>query len=539
MPSRPRPPTAPDSDRWTRRSADDPLRRGQRSLFFAGKWAGTRGALSLLVLHRLLPALFLSCATLPLALISGCADEEVATETDKVEARPAATLVDDAVTVDRGFADAVQVADDRLVIPSTGHERTLSRIKVGSVLAGDRAATKPGVKTTNPYGFLRRVTAIKTSGKQTVLSTKKAELSEWIKDGRLDFSSKRSLLDPKAKVPPAGLVTKTLQLQANEGSGAGAGEASTPLLASIDSAVSVSNATLTVKASFDGYFDVRHKDIWGPFDPPEGAAFKSVLTLDPSVAADITLSVSNSSTIDKVWTGAEVTIPIAAPIPVTLSFTPELRCVITAGGSLSVTVGANAGAHLVVGFEGDAGLTHFDITNLSQTPTVTGAVARKSVEGKATVAARCEIVAIPKLLVFDAVGIEGRIGPYEKLTADLCSITNPGGVTTGFTLREEHGLTYGFSGRVQVPILDQGKNFDLLSQADLPADGGEQFLEGNAETCTAKLFDSCAGRADGFFCSEIDPGAGIVCVGGSIAAGHQCGGGMKCTGGTPTEIRCQ
>ena len=97
------------------------------------------------MLHRLLPALFLSCATLPLALISGCADEEVATETDKVEARPAATLVDDAVTVDRGFADAVQVADDRLVIPSTGHERTLSRIKVGSVLAGDRAATKEPV----------------------------------------------------------------------------------------------------------------------------------------------------------------------------------------------------------------------------------------------------------------------------------------------------------------------------------------------------------------------------------------------------------
>lgn len=482
------------------------------------------------MLRQIIPVLFLSCATFAV----GCANDDVASDTQPVLGRPDATLSDDAVTVDQSFADDVEVSADRLVIATAGHEDALATIKVGTVVAGDRAAKK----STNPYGFLRRVTGIKTSGKNTVLSTKRAELSEWIKDGRLDFSSKRSLLDPKKTLTPGGVVTKALKLQANEGEGSGEGEGGTEITASIDSAVTVSNATLTVKAGFDGYFDMRTSG-FGPVSVPTGAAYKSVLTLDPSVAADITLSVTSTTNINKAWTGAEVTIPIAAPIPVTLSFKPELKCTITAGGSLSVTVGTNAGAHLVVGFKGDAGFDHFDVTNLSETPTASASAALKTIEGKATVSARCEIVAIPKLLVFDAIGIEGRIGPYEKLTADLCSIANPGGTTSGFTLREEHGLTYAFSGRIQTPIFDQGKNFDLLSQADLPADGGEQYLVGNAETCKAKSFDSCAGRANGFYCSEVAANAGIVCEGGVIKSGLQCAGGLKCAGGTPTTIDCE
>ncbi|MBX3228781.1 MAG: hypothetical protein KF837_15785 [Labilithrix sp.] len=477
--------------------------------------------------------MFLLCAT----LAAGCATEDPTTERSRLEGRPPPTLVPGAVTADKSFSDDVRVADDRLVIASTGHEDVLSQIEVGTVVAGDRAK---GMKETNPYGFLRRVTKIEKDGADTVLMTEKAELTDWIHDGRLDFSSTKSLLRPGATVGKGKVVTRTLRFQANEqeGSGGGSGEETTSLLAAIDDAVKLENATLTVKASFDGYLDVRHADWWGPFDPPEGAAFKSVLTLEPSISADIVVSVAKDASIDKAWTGPEVTIPIPAPIPVTVSFKPELKCNLSAGGSLGFTVGANIGARGVFGFEGDVGLDHFDQTNLSQAPTASGGLVLKSIEGKATVSVRCEIVALPKVLAFDALGMEGRMGPWLKLSSELCALENEGGKASGVTLREEHGLTGNIAARVQVPIFDQGHNVDLAS-FDFALGDGDHYLHGSADTCKLPLADSCAGRADGLYCSELAPDSAIICEAGVIARGLQCEANAKCTGGTPDAIQCQ
>ena len=151
----------------------------------------------------------------------------------------------------------------------------------------------------------------------------------------------------------------------------------------------------------------------------------------------------------------------------------------------------------------------------------------------------CELLAVPVLLAFDSVGLKGEVGPYVSLTANACvNYSKPANdVDAGFNLYEQHGLAGEFKGRVQVPFLGAGKDFDLISVRALKSD--EKYLVGNASTCEIKLVDSCKGRPDGFFCSVQDPYSGIVCEGGQIASGLQCAETQKCVGGTPTSIDCE
>lgn len=55
-----------------------------------------------------------------------------------------------------------------------------------------------------------------------------------------------------------------------------------------------------------------------------------------------------------------------------------------------------------------------------------------------------------------------------------------------------------------------------------------------------QLFDSCKGRADGVYCSQLDPNSAIVCEGETIASGQQCAG-TRCIGpdGPGNKIQCE
>ncbi|MFO0742806.1 MAG: hypothetical protein U0270_43430 [Labilithrix sp.] len=470
-----------------------------------------------------------------LALLTGCAAESagISTDTDPVESTStkAPIFAEKAINVDQSFSDAVQVNDGSLVVPTS----MLGKIEIGSILAGDRS-TKGNA---NPYGFLRKVVGIEKKGKETTLVTTKAELADWIHVGKIDFSSKRSLLTGKTQ-KDTGVTTRSLHFLADDKqAGGGASEASAKMDAKIGDSISITNASITMKASFDGYFEIRRKDIRFLPDPPDGAAFKAVLTLDPSVAADLTWTIKNEASITQEWKGADVLIPIAAPIPLTVRYAPAVKCNISASGEAGFTVGANVGAHAVVGFQGDAGFDHFDTTNLSEAPSFTGALALKSVQGKATVSTECELVGVPELLAFDAVGMSGRLGPYASLTATACANVNAGGASAGFTLAEEHGITETFSGRVQIPLLGAGKDFELWSGKQAFG-GGPTYLAGDEKTCEAPLYDSCSGKSDGFHCSEVDAFSGIVCKNGQILKGIQCADpSLTCTGGSESAIQCQ
>lgn len=466
-------------------------------------------------------------AVLASSVATGCASPPAGPtvlDVDHAESTETPVFAASAVNVDQRFSDAVDVKDGSLVIPTS----MADHIDVGAIVAGDRA--RQGSK--NPYGFLRRVTAVEAHGSETTLVTSPATLSDWLKSGRIDFRSRRSLFTGAA-AKDTGVATKTLKLQ-GDGQTTG-GPASATLATDVEHTLALSNAsvslagTVTVQASFDGFFDTQSE---------KGTAFKALLTLDPSFAAEITWAVSKSASGESSWKAAEAVIPIAAPIPITLRYSPELICNVSASGDGSFVVAANLGAHAVVGFEGSASLDHADTTNLSREPTLSGSFAAKSLHGKATVATGCEIVLNPEVLVFDAAGLAGRIGPYANLTATACANANAGGADAAFTLVEEHGVTESFTARLQIPVLGIGKDFSLWSGKQ--SFGGPTYLAGDANSCNAPSVDSCAGKTDGFHCSEVNAFSGIVCQNGQILKGLQCAAtSLSCKSGDESAIQCE
>jgi hypothetical protein len=484
-------------------------------------------------------------SALILACIVGCggsgADEP---EPMPVTGPEPITFTKDAVNVDQTFANQVDVLDDRLIIPTRAAR---SDIKRGTILAGNRSS-KGGAK--NPYGFLRKVEQVRTEGDRTILLTKRAELADWIENGDLRYDEEESLFEG------AGKTTRT---RANGGGGSGASSASAPFTADLEGdettspngrarlrpVVRVRNGSIDLNASYDGYFSVRRK--WGF---PVGVRFRSHLTLDPVFAADIEAGIAVTGeplgvgTIvgvplwEKEWSGAGVIVPLPGPIPLTLRFQPQLQCSVRASGQLTATVRARIASHMAIGFEGSLGIGDFTLTDISEAPTFSPSVSFLGAEGKAMMSAECALLLVPMVLAFDAVGLSGSVGPYVSLNANACAkFERADGFDVGFQLYEQHGLAGQFGARVQVPFLGWGKDFNLVSVRTLKSD--EAYLVGDKSSCQVSSQDSCEGRADGFYCSEMVPSSGFVCQGGQIALGRQCASNQRCTGGTATRIDCR
>jgi hypothetical protein len=495
------------------------------------------------------------------AAAPGCSSSDDTSSSDSAkkkdiyaEKRPP-VLVNEAVNADQAFADDAVVADDSITIPTAGHEAMIAKIKEGTVLAGNRTS-KPLADDAqdlgpNPYGFLRKVKSISVVGPNTVLKTEKASLDEWLQDGDIDWSSTKSLLDGTVQIAPPDadgktVTTKSLHIlteDSKETNTSGSGSAAiNATLGSGGVGVKVSNAQFTMGAKYEGYMKVRYKELRFLPDPPTGVAYKSLLTLDPEVSADIEFKVTGSATLAETeWNTRAFAVPLPGPVPTTLRLEPTIKCSLAAGGEISVVINAKIGAHAATGFQGDAGFTHFDLDDISQPATPTGGFTFKSVNGKVAVTGKCEIQAKPILLAFDAIGLQGKIGPYVSIAGNACGGASAGGANGGFTLTEEHGISGEFGGRIQVPVIGVGKDFEGLG-IEIPL--GEHYLVGSEKTCEAPEAppsqDSCEGKSDGFHCSEVNAYGGIVCQGGQIASGLQCDSvDKKCTGGTATTINCQ
>jgi len=475
------------------------------------------------------------------AVSQGCSSE---TEPDPFAVATPVTFTQQALNVDQHFADSVKVEDARIVVTAdASNEALLARMKPGTILAGNRESVTADLATAkNPYGFLRRVVAVKREGATAIVDTEPAELADWIENGDIDFSQTASLL--------TGADTKSVSTQGGvqiRSNGAGQGAATSPLNQTLEGKeqtspagvkfrpiVKLSNATLSLNAKYDGAFQVRRN-----FGIPTQVKFRSRLTLDPVVAADITAGAKGMGDLAEVWVGPSAVIPIAAPIPLTVRFQPELKCTLSASGSVTATVRVELKGHGVAGFEGSAGLSGFDLTDLSESPTLQRQMNFVGVEGKATLSATCEVLAVPVLLAFDAVGIKGRVGPFVSLNGEVCASynQNQNDPMAGFSIYEQHGLSGSFAGRVQIPFLNKGKDFDLVSVKLLKSE--PIYLVGKKDQCTIGSKDSCAGKKDGFYCSELTSYGGYYCEAGSIALGNQCPTGKTCTGGTKTTIDCK
>jgi hypothetical protein len=503
----------------------------------------------------------LALAVASFALLQGCSssddgdDSRPKTAEDRFRTREPVTYNDNAVNADRHFSDSVDASQpNKLIVPTAGNEDLLAKVSVGTILAGDRNAKDDINTSKNPFGFLREVTGITKDGANTVIETKQAELDQWVKNGDIYYNDPTSLFEGGN----AGITTKTLHIQTDTGGGSGSGSAAINGAFEGDEVqneagykvkpkISFSNGALQVNAKYDGYFRVR--TTWGF---PRGVKMKSLLTVDPYVGTDVSVGVQVVGSESGVHIGVTpgitiaekaidmpgVLIPIASPIPLTVRFHPRLKCSLSGNGQATVTVRAELRAHAAVGFEADASFSGIDTKDLSESPTLSPTFQFKGGQIQATIGAECEIVAVPEVLAFDALGLSGEVGPYMDLSLTACVNGNVQTQTVdgGFTLTEQHGLQLQFSGRAQVPLIGAGKDFPLLTVHTAKSD--QNYLVGNKDTCSIKTKDSCDGRTDGFYCSVENTYSGIVCKGGQVESGLQCDPSKKCVGGTETTIRC-
>jgi len=506
--------------------------------------------------------LLVACGVVSFALLQGCSSEgdDDSKKDDPFAKREDPVFVDKAVNADHKFSNAVDATDPKkLVLPTAGNSETISKLEVGSILAGDRDTKTTDLNDSkNPYGFLRKVTGIKTDGANTVIETEPATLDEWLKNGDIFYDNPNSLFGDDVTTG-GDLGTKALKILAESGGGSGSGSAAinqefagdeitTDKGYKIKPIVRFSNGNLQMNAKYDGYFRVRTF-----IGIPTKVSMKSLLTVDPYIGTDLTIGVgvqgsepglhfgvTPSITIaEKVWNGPGIVIPIAAPIPLTVRFHPRLKCSLSGAGEATGTVRAELRAHAAVGFTAEASLGGIDTRNLSEQPTLSPTFQWKGGQVKGVIGAECQLVAVPSVLAFDAIGISGEVGPYIGVDLNACVTGNVQSqdVSGGFTVSEQHGLQLQFSARAQIPVVSVGTDIPLLTVHTLKSE--EKFLLGKKETCELKTEDSCNGRSDGFYCSVKNTWTGIVCDNGTVKAGLQCENETKrCVGGTATEIRC-
>jgi len=455
------------------------------------------------------------------------------------------------------FANTTSVEDGRLVVAmDADNEIVMSNVKVGTIIAGNRDTQNADLTLSkNPYGFLRRVKDVSRSGNQAILVTEQANLEDWMEEGDIAMGDGQKSIFEDATSP----TTQSAGVHILGGS-SGAAQAGSSEEASLEGDdktdptskitvrpyAKVSNTKWALNAKYDGAFQLRKS--W--FIPTGVKRAKALLTMDPTVSADIEVGVRVTgggtaiggpngypvASMEKTFTGKSVMIPIDAGIPVTLRFEPQLKCSISLQGSASAKFRAQLQVHAAAGFEYD-GSFH----DLSQAPSLNPSFlhpvdAKVELDGTA----ECDLLMVPAVLAFDAVGLEGKVGPYVSLNANACVVYDATTAKTrvGFDAYEQHGLYGEFAGRVQVPIIGVGKDFSLITWHGLKSNPA--YLVGDGNTCNVQSKDSCAGKPDGFYCSELVSYSGYYCKSGAISMGRQCDDASKtCKSGDASKIVCQ
>lgn len=438
-----------------------------------------------------------------LSLLQGCVppeEEETGGDSTAISTR-GLRFTNETINVDQTFSDTARVEENRITVPKEPNRAVLLKMRQGNILAGNRdKRTIDLTKSQNPYGFLRRVKQMVPDGANMIILTEPASLEEWLDEGDIDFNDVTT-----SPFRSTDLRVLTLDPLGNGDETPGTGSGSTgldsqeegPETESPDKkykfkpVIKFANSSFKLNAKHDGYFRVRKTA-----GVPKKVDFRSHVVLDPEVAADITAGISigrdlaNSERItgqlpdwEKSWRMNTAPIPIGGPIPITARFTPEIFCRIRAGGALTATVRAQLSAHGEIGFEGTATWTKFDWKDLSQTPTFNPKFNLVGVRGQASMKAECGVYAIASLLLFDAAGVEGKVGPRVSLNANACAVYNNEKKEVGydFNLFEQHALVVQFGGRVQMPGLGLGKTFSFKA-IDL-TQSKENYFVGDREMC--------------------------------------------------------
>jgi hypothetical protein len=511
-----------------------------------------------LKLRQVLPL----AALVVIAIASGCSSSSSDTapplpQNADFDTPMQASMKPGALKANQHFANTVSVEDGQIVVPlDDSNQKQLANIQVGSIIAGNRDTVTPDLTTSkNPYGFLRKVDAITPGDGQVTLITEQASIDDWMDEGDIligeGVPSMFNDVDPSAPATQSlhvlgGNASTTPSTSSEAGSVEGDPVTDPIKKITVRPFATVSNVNWALNPKLDGTLKIR-KTFWVPTGIKQA---QLLMTMDPAVSADIEVGVRVSgggtaiggangyplASMNKSWSGKSIVIPLDAGIPVTVRFEPQLQCTVSVQGSTSVKFRSELKIHAAAGFNYDGSLHDLSVPPSINPDFLHWVSGKVELDGSA----ECDLLMVPAVLAFDAIGLEGKVGPYVSLNAKACvqydAIT--GKTTEGLAAYEQHGLTGQFDARVQVPVLSWGKSFDLVTWHGLKSK--PLYFIGSAATCNVQSVDSCMGKADGFYCSQLASYSGYYCEGGSLIEGLQCDNPMlKCKSGTKTSITCQ
>lgn len=410
-------------------------------------------------------------------------------------------------------ATAIQSADTtqegKLIFPLAGNE-AMKNLPPGTIVFGDRASPPTAG---NSMGFLRKVQASAIEGDNVVLTTEQASMSELFEEAKFSGTTMpisdngepvdlTILADPPVRSASGAQWSSTFGLDTQGtaiGSGIGRFQASlTP------------NVYLNPRVYFDYHIGGIFSSTWVYSKVTMPFEFK----LTECLAAQATKRFENAFFEPKVLFNRAFPAGAAGPIPLTINLNAQLKCFPQVQGSaqLETSQSVFGQPEIEFGYDKDwytrSALTKGFGTKFTSTLIVQGSGGL-----------RCEL----QLRV--GIYLAGALGAYvQYLPGVEANLTGTGQLSSDKPSRGEVCIegkaTQEIGVGVEAKVFDRSL-FDYSNKLVNLPDFGEYHR-------CADGVDSCAGKADGWYCSDLADRSAFRCANQSISAANACVNGQYC-----------
>ena len=454
------------------------------------------------------------------------------------------TLHEGVVQADATVARDAVVLPDSITLPFAGHESLLDTVKPGSVFFGDRA---PGMPDSNPLGFNAHVDSLERVGDRIVLHTHPANIDELF--DQADFGSELLPLNDGQDLTMQGFDGQVNPLDVSQGSGSFTipinfnfgrlfqGEQSggnTTAKGEISLAGGIA-LSLNTQAGFryEGRGWGRVPDLALSFNCGAELEFDACAKVKGEIIAGkaehdgLIAFDGKPHNISKTLRLGQLSIPLSVPPPlvVTGRYTAEIVC----GVNYSKEVGGAyqyKNKYQLTSRFGTQGGNGFGGGSF----TTEGGQQRWEFVMKGGLTLQCGVSVKVGFYFYDSAGLYVRVAPGATLGVSG-AFKLSGGTGQSTPTAQVQGCA-NFEAKIDTFwgaeatlgwLGDYGKEYPLATPArlDLPfplSKCVQNFQPG----------DSCSGKQDGLYCSNIDTRGSYRCRGGSTAGGNACQSGQYC-----------
>jgi hypothetical protein len=501
-------------------------------------------------------------------------------------------LADSLVVADDSFAADVAVFPDRIEIPTAGHEALIAKLHDGSVIASTFSAQHP---ERNPAGFLRHVVSVQ-GGATTVITTTQATLDDVVIDGDLKIQqpilssslapdgSAGSLgtqsLHPLGLPPPGGLNLSFPDLNVfNAGAYGGLGSNSV----GGGGKVTLSGMSVRLAPNIDSNLDVSWRSLQvSDFRMAFTMGFEAKAKLSAEFEGEFAQTLKEGNLFKK-ETPPRVALIGELPVVYRFEFKVDWACEAFAAGAAEGSVSWHMFGEPTIGTEYKNGAW-------SQVGSPTDFTLESEAEASkaAKIGVRCSIIPKFEVKLYETGGVYVGVAGTGKLFFKIRDCKPPedieldasvgGDVRVGAEAEEVFQAAHKLLVRLYQArplrfitrfikwVPEEGgpkadffvstalpeKTWKLLPRGDAkegeeceppdsePEPTGPTKEPPNASSPIFQLVDSCKGRADGVYCSQIFDFSAIVCKDQSIQYGLQCANAAKCLGPNgPGTLQCE